>query len=696
MAANAGRSLVKTMWTLTAITTVSGIPMACTSPDSGEGQQHVVQQVRFQPPPAAEESESAETAKESDLPHVEDIVFGIPDAPPAYQAIPKPKAKKIPIPDPTPDEPEPMLIENARVEAELEAILDQIADRREPLIVGGDLKHLPDRTPASEDDLEPRALARQFLDERATLKDLRFQPAVGYWANTYVPGDPALRHLEARLLGHDRSLLESYVSWTPRLHDVARTTTQPFDAPRHAALDVFLSADRRSLDAPSRLLVQIGLRGTPRHSGRRPAMNVAVVLDLRGALTQETAAALRALVTSLAAARDIGDRFHLMAAGRPEVTVLAPSEFRHGPVTLATQRLLVPGTAAREGVSLPAAMRTAADAVRTGDDPTQPLGSSLVLLVTPGRLGGEVQALASAAHESAVAGMPWSVIGVGDEVEIAELDRLALAGQGHRRLLAAPREAAGLIDRELAAVSRVIARAVRLNLRLSPGVRLIEVVGSRRLDVAQSARVRQAEHSIDQRLQRNLGITADRDEDDEGIQIVIPSFYAGDAHAILIDVAADGPGPIAELTVRYKDLVQLGNGVTRAHLDLPRGRGGAGPLEHNVTKNLLARRLHETLDEAACDLAAGRRDAARSRLRRFDGLLAGLRLEVPGFEKDRDLDRDQALLSGYLAVLDKGAGRADAERVLLADSLRYAAWCKVLSHPVGSAGPIRVGTRKGT
>ncbi len=387
--------------------------MACSSPDSGEGKLYVVQQVRFQPPPAAEEPESAETAKESDLSEVDDVVFGIPDAPPAHRAIPKPKAKKIPIPDPTPGEPEIRRTEKIAIDDfgftdNPEPTL--LEDRQGPIFVGGDLEQLPARWMAPTRDLEPRALARQFLDERAVLKDLRFQPAVGYWANTYVPGDPALRHLGARLLGHDRSLLESYVPWTPRLHDVARATTQPFDAPRHAALDVFLSADRRSLDAPSRLLVQIGLRGTPRHSGRRPAMNVAVVLDLRGALTQETAAALRALVTSLAAARDIGDRFHLMAAGRPEVTVLAPSEFRHGPVKLATQRLLVPGTAAREGVAptqgtLSAAMRAAADAVRTGDDPTQPLGSSLVLLVTPGRLGGEVQGLAAAAPRCANPGL---------------------------------------------------------------------------------------------------------------------------------------------------------------------------------------------------------------------------------------------------------------------------------------------------
>ena len=47
---------------------------------------------------------------------------------------------------------------------------------------------------------------------------------------------------------------------------------------------------------------------------------------------------------------------------------------------------------------------------------------------------------------------------------------------------AAAAQSAGLVDRELSAAARVIARAVRLRIRLAPGVRLVDVVGSERLD----------------------------------------------------------------------------------------------------------------------------------------------------------------------------------------------------------------------
>ena len=44
--------------------------------------------------------------------------------------------------------------------------------------------------------------ARHFLEERARVEGLYFQPARGYWANTYVPGDPVLRGLRSTLAAH--------------------------------------------------------------------------------------------------------------------------------------------------------------------------------------------------------------------------------------------------------------------------------------------------------------------------------------------------------------------------------------------------------------------------------------------------------------------------------------------------------------
>ena len=80
---------------------------------------YIVQQVRFQPPP-----------------------------PKQKQEIPKPKAKKVPIPDPTPDEPEPIRLEEPEPEVDLPELDDivfgipdapPVAEPEGPIHVGGDV-----------------------------------------------------------------------------------------------------------------------------------------------------------------------------------------------------------------------------------------------------------------------------------------------------------------------------------------------------------------------------------------------------------------------------------------------------------------------------------------------------------------------------------------------------------------------------
>jgi periplasmic protein TonB len=82
---------------------------------------YVVQQVRFQPPPPRQQEE-----------------------------IPKPKAKKVPIPDPSPDEPEPIRIEEPEPDIDMPNVDDIVfgipdappaaAEPEGPIHVGGDVQ----------------------------------------------------------------------------------------------------------------------------------------------------------------------------------------------------------------------------------------------------------------------------------------------------------------------------------------------------------------------------------------------------------------------------------------------------------------------------------------------------------------------------------------------------------------------------
>ena len=526
----------------------------------------------------------------------------------------------------------------------------------------------------------PREAARAFLAERASLEGLTFKDAEGYWANSYLPGDPATRFLEARLRQYDPSALAGYAKTPPRLHDAVRPTPQPFDSPDNAAVAVYLHADRQGLSEESRFLVQVGLKGIERQAGRRPAMNVGVVLDLRGEIPVDVAVSMRALLWALNEAKELGDLFRLVVAGRPGGLVLEPDAYRHGTLAVAWNRFFGPAEDVApfddETLTLAGAAAKAIQSVNQDDDPTAVLGSSLVLLVTSQPLGNATRTLSDLAHQSAVAGIPVSVVGVGGNVVPKELERVALAGQGHRRLLELGSEAAGLVDQELSAASRVVARAVRLRIRLAGGVKLVDVLGSERLDEVRAQKVREAEQSVDLRLSRNLGIEADRGEDEEGLQIVIPNFYAGDEHAVVLDVVASGPGAIADVTVRYKDLAFLRNGVARARLALERQQRVPGPLEFNVLKNFLAQRLSEVLEEAGVVLAGANPAEATRLLTEFHDLLTGLRLELPGLQNG-DLARDIAMLNEYRTLLGTQVVEQPGPRNYLSDSLRYAARLKV-------------------
>jgi hypothetical protein len=527
--------------------------------------------------------------------------------------------------------------------------------------------------------VEPRQIARRFLSEQERLTGLSFQSDSGYWANTYVPGDPAIRLLEARLQRWDRKVLSASIG-DARLENAARQNWQPFDLPESAALAAYVHADKRGVNGRTRLRVQVGLQASQKRSGLRPDMNVGVVLDLRRPLDDATGVKLRALVAALARARQPGDRFSITVAGHPGGLLVAPEAFRHGPISVAMQSLFTTDKNIKApSMDLLAALHSASQRVRQEDDASAPLGASMVLLVSTAPIAEQRESLERMAHENAVAGIGLSVVAVGGGTELAIIDRLVLLGQGHRRVLAAAEDAGKLVDRELHAASRAVARAVRLRIRLAPGVELIDVLGSENLSEQAAQRVRDAERSIDQRVARNIGIRADRGDDEEGIQIVIPSFFAGDNHTVLLDVVVPGPGPVADVSVRYKDLVYRRNGVASARLAIADGHRAPGALEHNVLKNRLAYELAHAASTAGQQLAGGDRRGAAHTLSFVRNLIIGMSEEIPGWDDDNELRADATLLAQYLAVLDPrfaGDGRYQQQ---LADSLRYLAFRRLIA-----------------
>ena len=482
--------------------------------------------------------------------------------------------------------------------------------------------------------------------------DASYQAPQGYWANTYLPGDPTTRRLQNALLEAHPDFLNGKPSGPVQLHKSVRQSPQPFDSPNGAALALFLNAERAALSGESRFLVQVGLKGSDEKRGERPALTLALVLDLRGAkLDPESQTIVRELLLSFLKWKQPGDRFSLFVAGRSKQLVLTAETFTHGQITVALKNLFEEDEIREGTASLASVMKRALTSLTPKDDAAALLGSTAAVLIEPGRYQSTNDRVEELVRKSALDGAPVSVIGVRQTASRGALEHLALEGQGSRRFLTSPAESEDAAKKEIASAGEVVARAVRLNIRLAPGVKLVNVLGSYRLDAQAEDRAKAIENALDARIAKNLGIAADRGSDDDGIQILIPGYHAGDAHVVLLDVVAEGPGKIADASVRYKDLVRLKNGATNATLTLPSGTAKAGPLELNVVKNRLAYELSSVLQSASKAIAENDRVRALSELDSFRAVLRDLGSVYPEAARDPDILSDIALLTEYSSLL---------------------------------------------
>ena len=537
---------------------------------------------------------------------------------------------------------------------------------------------------------------QQILLKEPLSKNLTFKDPSGYWKNTYIPGDHKLHVLKSKLLKLKKHTL--FFSSDLQLENNAHQYHQPFDNPKNAALAVYMSSSQKSVEKPERIIVQVGITGTSGHSRTRPPINLSVVLDLREKINITNVNLIKSLIKNLQNLKDINDNFSIVVAGKPGGLIVSAANFKSGPVIIALQNLF--GTVDIENnytnnnnnnqnqvnlnpkvLNLNQALKTAVKNVNSNCGENNPLGSSIVLLVTPNVLHNKLYTIETTAHQSAVNGIPISVVGTGKSINTEELDRIALAGQGNHYFLSNTNDSKRIIEQELTAVSRVIARAIRLRIRLAPNVKLINVLGSAPLNELQSNRVRKAEQSIDLRVSKDTGIQADRGEDEDGIQIVIPAFYAGDSHVILLDVVAEKPGHIADVQMRYKDLVHLKNGITWSSLNLDRYNNEFTKIQLNVFKNLLAAGLSQVLINASNSLQDQNIQIAHTILKDYYNLLSNYNKKIEGLNEEKDFLADLVMINEYISLLNPERTNNRYIYRYLAHSLHYAAYKKILTKP---------------
>jgi Ca-activated chloride channel family protein len=190
----------------------------------------------------------------------------------------------------------------------------------------------------------------------------------------------------------------------------------------------------------------------------------------------------------------------------------------------------------------------------------------VVMLLSDGHANaGETAswALSDRAARAFQDGIQTSTFGLGADFDAPLMSSIADRGAGAYYYLADSTQIALALTRELDARLVPVAQAVEVRVRLRPDVAPTRVYGSRMLDGAETAAVREQEKATDKLVHRTDGIKEDRETDAEGgMRFFIPAFARDDRHAMLLAVrmpAGAGERAVGSVEVRYKDRVVAKN-----------------------------------------------------------------------------------------------------------------------------------------
>lgn len=437
-------------------------------------------------------------------------------------------------------------------------------------------------------------------------KPQKFLPRMAYFENTYLGGNAAhqqmVRQVERDLGSGERPWREAYA------------TAQPFDPPSEQALALSATLDRRWVDREGPVYLQVGVQGSRRYGWRRPPLDLVLVVDgqVLGAGTAATDELVGALLRSLGPQ----DRLGIVVAGADSVVVSEVEPVKGLRTALAERLQRLASVRGGDAASLERAIDAAGALLQTASQAQARVpGSQVTLVAVAGDApdgGLRAQSAARAAHRLTLQGAMTSVVELGVASE-GPYWQVAAAGHGNYHRAAAGEEAQ-VVSTELELLAKVVARLLRINIRLAPGSSAVRILGSRVLGAEQVRQVKAREVATDLNLSRTMGVAADRGEDDDGLQTVIPYYYGGDSHVILIELWVDGPGAVADVTLRYKDMVTLDNATARASVHLAATPRAPLPEQLLVRRNLQGFALADALRGASAALSRNDTGSAMSQL----------------------------------------------------------------------------------
>jgi Ca-activated chloride channel family protein len=468
-----------------------------------------------------------------------------------------------------------------------------------------------------------------------------------YVSSTYMGGSGERDRLEK--LVNEGVLVDGK---TVKLESFSHTYAQSFPIPTQTSLAVVADPERtRILEQGGRTFLQVGLQASKGEAARRPALNVALVIDVSGSMQEEG---------KMEAAKAAAQR---LVAGLAPTDIISVVKFDgQAQVVVPAQPAGRARDAKRQIEALqPGSDTNIYDGLRLGYQEARKNsareGVSLVILLSDGNVTAGVTDTAQfqqLAAETADADIQTTSVGLGVSFNEDLMLSIAREGKGNYHFIKDSADTEKVFAKELDELTQVVARAVKLRIKLADGVGLVRVLGSDVLSADEAKAVRAEEKQIDRKVRDELGITTDRKKADEpGIKMLIPNFYRGDSHVVMLEIAVPkgrGARNIADVYLKYKDLPYRANREMHVAAGLkytPDQSQVVASVNRHVKKNLLGFQTGEAMMQAASLLNSGQPAEA---VKRLDERMVVLGVAAREW-KDRDLDRDGKLLDRYKSVV---------------------------------------------
>lgn len=428
----------------------------------------------------------------------------------------------------------------------------------------------------------------------------------------------------------------------------------PYAVPTDEAVALYAELERGRIVARGDTAhLQIALVGRQGEAPRRPRMDIRLLMDCSGSMAGEkwghALAAAHALVRRL----EPTDTFGLISYSDEAALTVAPRPVGNGEAIHRALDRLRPGG----GTNISEALRLAGVYRPRRRQPTD-LG--LVMLISDGQatagITSPVELGAMSRRLFDEDGVLTTTVGLGAAFDEQTMLTIAREGNGSYHFVRRPSEISTILQDELEDRARAIAQGLRVRVVLAPGVGLRRVYGSRMLSEQEHAAVRATEVAVDRRLARELGVTRDRQqEQEEGLRMHIGSFRRGDQHVILMELdlppgAVGAEAAVAQVFLDYKDLSSRSNEQTVEAVTAERVETrdqSLASLRRTVKRTVLSFQAGEALQVAAEALGTGQPAAARRLLSERRELLEA----AAELWRDPAMRRDAALIGRYETVL---------------------------------------------